>query len=84
MILRQIFTTRPSEINFLLRVAPRSVVLLEKVTEEQLNHTDVTRPEPAFSKYEKMKFYAMRMYVSTDDKLICDYIVLPNKETNKE
>lgn len=84
MILQQIFTTRPSEINFLLRVAPRSMVLLEKVTEEQLNHTDVTRPEPAFSKYEKMKFYAMRMYVSADDKLICDYIVLPNKETNKE
>ena len=84
MILRQIFTTRPSEINFLLRVVPRSMVLLEKVTEEQLNHTDVTRPEPAFSKYEKMKFYAMRMYVSADDKLICDYIVLPNKETNKE
>ena len=80
MILQQIFTTRPSETNFLLRVAPRSMVLLEKVTEEQLSQTDATRPEPAFSKYAKMKFYAMRMYVGTDDKLICDYIVRPNKE----
>ena len=80
MTLQEFFITRPSEINFLLRVAPRSTVLLEKVTEEQLDKAEPTEQEPTVSKYEKMKFYAMRTYVTADDKLVYDYILLPNEE----